>query len=577
MKVSGGEAVVRSLVEHKVKTVYGLPGSHVLDIYNFLRDERRINQILAMHEVSAAFMADAHGRLIGEPGICVVTGGPGATNAVTGIAQAYAAASPVLQIAGRSHSRKKIQPDHSVDDLNFQLKIYKPLTKWTVRIEAVEDIPPILSKAFNLATSGRPGPVYLEIPEDVLTSSGKIGKFRTKSGAESPDVASSVKRVAEILKSATDPIIAVGGGVLREFCSYEVIELAKSLCSPILTLPSAISAIPYDCPLYLGYDLAGYNRKYGRWVVHPLINSLVKKADMILTLGFDVGERLLCFKEKSGNLIHIHQDSSTKGYGGDEAHPKPIIDVETSIKGFVKCLQREVKQNGRKIESIENRISQIKRKIYEDIVKSIRWTNNPIHPGEISIELGRILDDDAIVTLDVGNSAIWMKTCYRANRPNTVLAPGRYSSMGFALPASIAAKVNFPERQVVAVTGDGSFLMSYMDFPTIVKYKLGIVVIVESNRRYGMIWQMQAARYRGRTFATEIEIPKLAEYARAFGATCIEVRHPNDLKKALDEAVNAKGPVLVDIDTAYRFPSYLPTRTRRSLRKMANSLRIRRD
>ena len=566
MRVSGGEAVVRSLVEHKVKTVYGLPGSHVLDIYNFLRDERRINHILAMHEVNAAFMADAHGRLTGEPGVCVVTAGPGATNAVTGVAQAYTEASPVVQITGHSSTRKKIQPDHSVDDWEFLLKIYQPLTKWTMRIERVEDIPSILNKAFTLATSGRPGPVHLEVPKDILASSGEVGEFSVCSKAESPDITPSVKRVAEILKSATSTMIAVGRGVLREFCSDEVVKLAKSLGAVILTLPSSISAIPYQCPLYLGYDLAGYGK---RWMVHPLINSVIKKADVVLTLGFDVGERLNYFREKDGKLIHVHHDAST--IDPDEVvtqKPKPIIHVEASIKDFVTSLEKEIRGKHTGVGTIEKRISDIKKKIRDDIAKSIRWGKKPIHPGEISTELRRILADDAIVTLDVGNNSEWMKICYRAKRSNTILTPGRYSSMGFSLPAAIAAKINFPEKQVVAVTGDGGFLASYMDFPTMVKYRLGIVVIVESNRRYGMIWHMQRAKYRGRTFATEIEIPNFAEYARAFGATGIEVRDPNYLKKALEEAVNVKGPVLVDIDTEHKFPPYLPTRTMRYLRNI---------
>jgi len=570
MKISGGEAVVRSLVEHKVKTVYGLPGSHVLDIYNFLKDERRINHVLAMHEGNTAFMADAHGRLTGKPGVCIVTGGPGATNAVTGIAQAYTEASPVVQITGHSDTHKRILSSHSVNDFDFLLKIYQPLTKWSIRIEKVEDIPTILEKAFIMATSGRPGPVHVEIPRDVLASSGKFSELRTSSKAESPDIKPTVKRVAKILKSATNPIIAVGRGVLREFCSNEVIRLAKSLGAPILTLPSSISAIPYQCSLYSGYDLSGT-----RWMVHPLITALIKKADVIVTLGFDVGERLTFFREENGKLIHIHHDTTaTESDKTVTRKLKPIIDVETSIKDFVTLLEKEIREKHTSVETIEKMISHIKKKIREDITKSIRWKKRPIHPGEISTELRRILDDDAIVTLDVGGSSEWMKICYRAKRSNTILAPGRYSSMGFSLPAAIAAKINFPKKQVVAITGDGGFLMSYMDFPTLVKYRLGIIVIVESNRRYGMIWQMQRTKYRGRTFATEIEIPNFAEYARLFGATGIEVRDPKNLRTALEDAVNVEGPVLVDIDTEYRFPYYLPTRTRRLLRKIKRTKEV---
>ena len=566
VKVSGGEALVKSLVEHEVKTVYGLPGSHILDIYNSLRDEVRIHHILAMHEVNAAFMADAHGRLTGKPGVCIVTAGPGATNALTGIAQAYTEASPVVQITGHPSTHKKIQPDHGVDDWEFLLKIYRPLTKWSTRIEKVKDITPILDKAFTLATSGRPGPVHLEIPQDVLATSGEISGFKANLKAESPGITSSVERVAEVLKSATHPMIVAGRGVLREFCSDEVIKLARSLGAPILTLPSAISAIPFQCPLYLGYDLSGYG---ARWMVHPLINSVIKKSDTILTLGLDVGERLALSKDKSDRLIHIHHDISA-AYSDEimAGKPKPLIAVEASVRDFVTLLEKRIKMKNTHTKTVEKHISSIKNKIRKDIAKSISWGSKPIHPGEIATELRHMLDEDAIVTLDIGNSSQWMKVCYRARRSNTILIPGRYGSMGFSLPAAIAAKINFPTKQVVAVTGDGGFLMSYMDFPTLVRHKLDVMVVVENNRRYGMIWHMQRAKYRGRTFATEIPISDLVEYARAFGATGIKVSDSKDLKTALEEATNVRGPVLVDIDTEHKFPSYIPTRIVRFLRKM---------
>jgi acetolactate synthase-1/2/3 large subunit len=564
MKIGGGSAIVKCLVEHKARTIYGLPGSNILDIYDSLRRESSINHILAMHEVNAAFMADAHGRLTGEPGVCIVAEGAGATNAVTGMAQAYAEASPVVQIVGHSSTDDKVWPDHSVDDWGFLLKIYQPITKCSIQIQRVEDIPQVLNKAFNIATADRPGPVHLEIPKDVLSSYGEIDSFAcdTPVPTVSQDNNANVKRVTEVLKSATHPIIVIGKGVLREFCSDQVINLARTLCAPILALPSALSAIPFKCSLYLGYDLTGYAYKHAGWLVHPSIDSIVNEADIILTLGFDLGERLTCFKGRSGGTVHIHHDVSATDYH-NEPNSKPLVDVKGSIKYFLTCLLEENKQKRLETQVMEDRISKIKRTIHDDVAKSIKWGNTPLHPGEISMLLRRVLNDDAIVTLDTGDSESWMRICFKAEKSNTILAPGRYGSMGFSLPAAIAAKINFPERQVVAVTGDGGFLMSYMDFPTLVKYGLNVVVIVENNRRYGMIWHMQRQRYGGRTFATEIQTPNLAAYARACGATGIEVKTPANLKDALEEAVNTSGPVLVAIDTEYKFPSYLPTRTRR--------------
>jgi len=549
MEVSGGKAVVQSLVEHEVQTVYGLPGSHILEIYDALQDEVRINHILTLHELNAAFMADAHGRLTGKPGVCIVTAGPGATNAVTGIAQAYSEASPVVQITGHCDSNRKIWPFHGVDDWSFLMKIYQPITKWSVQIKRIEDISQILSKAFKIATSGRPGPVHVEIPRDILSSSGMIKKFKVSTQIESPKYTSSVKMVAKILNSASNPLIAVGKGVLREFCSDEVMKFAEITGIPIITLWWAKSAIPYQHPLCLGYDLD--------WNVHPQIKSFIEKTDIILTIGLDAGERLTNFNEKDNRLIHIHQDITL--VPNEEISflkPKPLIDIATNIKNFIKLLQKEIKPNHEKIKIMEKKVSTIKRKIEKDIAKSIIWGSTPLHPGEISTEIRRVLNDDAIVTLDVANSAIWMNRCFRAQTPNTILTPGRYGSMGFPLPAAIAAKINFPRRQVVAVVGDGAFLMTAMDFHTAIKYKLGIVVIVMNDRQYGVIWQLQNLLYGGRTFATETESPNFAEYARICGAIGIKVRDPKDLRDALEKAINARSPVIVDIDTEYKFPFY---------------------
>jgi acetolactate synthase-1/2/3 large subunit len=549
MKIKGGKAVVQSLIEHEVQTVYGLPGSHILEIYDALQDEEQINHILTLHELNAAFMADAHGRLTGKPGVCLITAGPGATNAVTGIAQAYSEASPVVQITGHCDSNRKIWPFHGVDDWNFLMKIYQPITKWSVQIKRIEDISQILSKAFTIATSGRPGPVHVEIPQDILSSSGIIKKVKVPTHIKSPKPTSAIKRVVEILNSANNPLIAVGKGVLREFCSDEVIKFAELAGIPLITLWWAKSAIPYQHPLCLGYDLD--------WNIHPQIKSFIEKTDIILTIGLDAGERLTNFNEKENKLIHIHQDTTINA--NEEISllkPKPLIDIATNLQNFIQLLQKEFKPNPEKMKIVERKVSTIKRKIEKDVNKSIIWGSTPLHPGEISTEIRRVLNDDAIVTLDVANSAIWMNRCFRAQTPNTILTPGRYGSMGFPLPAAIAAKINFPKRQVVAVVGDGAFLMTAMDFHTAIKYNLGIVVIVMNDRQYGVIWQLQNLLYNGRTFATETESPNFAEYARICGGIGIKVRDPKDLRDALEKAINAKSPVIVDIDTEYQFPFY---------------------
>jgi acetolactate synthase-1/2/3 large subunit len=549
--VTGGEVLVKSLVENGVKTVYGLPGSHILDIYDALRSESRINHISVLHEVNAAIMADAQGRLTGKPGVCLVTAGPGATNTVTGIAQAYSEASPVVQITGHCESNRRIQPFHGVDDWEFLMKIFQPITKWCVQVTRVEDIPQAVSKAFKIATSGRPGPVHVEIPRDILSSSSEVKVFKIALKEASLDSTPSVKRIAKVLNDASNPVIAVGRGVLREFCSKEVMTLAETIGAPILTLPYGINAIPYQCPLYVGYEL--------RRNIHPNIQSLIEEADVILTLGLDVGERLTYFTQTNSQRIHIHHDPSHSAHDKvRDVKGQSILDVEVRLRDFLSSLMKEVNSNEARVDLTTRRVEKIKREIRNDVANSIERGRTPLHPGELITKLSDLLDEDAIVAIDIGRASAWTRLCHRPQTPNTILTPGRYGSMGFPLPAAIAAKINFPERQVVGIVGDGAFLMSYMDFSTAVKNNLKIVIIVTTDHQWGTIWLLQRRRYQGRTFATDIKVPNFAEYARSFGATGINIKGPQDLTRGLMEALNAKSPVLVQVETNYKVPFYTP-------------------
>ena len=555
MRIDGGEAIVRSLIRHKVETVFGLPGAHVLGVYEALRNESRIRHVSAMHEINAAFMADAQARLTGLPGVCLLTSGPGATNAVTAIAQAYTDASPVVQITGHCGNNEKIQPSHGVDDWDFLLKIYSPITKWSVQIRRAEDIAPILDKAFKLASSGRPGPVHVEIPRDVLSSSVKSQDFPVVDSDIHQEIDEApVKGIAQILRSSDRPLIAVGKGVLREFCSKDVMELAQAIDAPIV-VQDAVSAIPYDFPLYVGYDM--------EW--HPQIDSLIKGADATITLGLDLRERFMFSKAKNHKLVHVHSDAFTnKNEELDTSVSRPLVDLVASVKKTIELLLKLIPHKRSVRSNAEKKVSEIKRKISDDVSSCIKWGCKPLHPGEVGTQLRRVLKDNAIVTLDVGDSSWWINTCFRAREPNTVLVPGRYGSMGFALPAAVAAKLTFPERDVVAVTGDGGFLMSCMDFPSAVKHKLAIKVIVVSNGHYGTIWRLQNDRYGG-TMATEIQVPDFAQYAESFGARGFSVYDHAELGKVLEEAISLRGPAIVGVHTNHRFPPYRPGRLARSI------------
>jgi len=570
MRVSGGEAVVKTLINCDVAIVYGLPGTHVLDIYEALRNESQIKHVLTMHEINAAFMADAQGRLTGRPGVCLFTGGPGATNAVTAIAQAHAEASPVVQITGHCGTNEKIQPPLGVDDWNFLLKIYSPITKWSVQINRVEEIAPTLTKAFETASSGRPGPVHVEIPQDILHQSVEFqNPIKTASGIEHATDEKTIGKVADALTSAKRPVVIVGNGVLREFCWEDVMKLAQIIDAPIVTAPfHAVSAIPHDFPLFVGYDWG--------FTPHPLIDLLVGESDVVITFGLDLRERLTCIKVRDHAVIHVHNDVAP--LDGEESIIsafRPLIDVSGSVKQTLKLLLSTITPERSVERNTQERVLNIRKKIKDDVSSSIKWGRKPMHPGEVSAQLRRVLGDDTIITLDVGQSSHWMNTVYTARKSNTVLAPGRYASMGFALPAAIAAKFTFPEREVVAVMGDGGFLMSCMDFPTVVKHRLAIKVIVMSDRHYGAIWRSQKELYKGHTFATDIQVPDFERYAESFGARGFSVDDPGELTKVLEEALSLDEPVIISVHTDHDFPIYIPGRMRRAMMGTSIGQRIR--
>lgn len=554
--MKAAELLVKMLEINGVSVIFGLPGYNILDIYDYLKDSDDIRHVLVRYENAAAVMADVYGRLTGKPGICLITAGPGATNSVTGVAGAFAESSPMIHLSGQCSTTDKIQPFHGVDDWYFLEKIFRPITKWSVTVEDPRVIPETINRAFKLAISGRKGPVHISLPTDVLRAevNGEIEIKSYEKPCETID-GSSINLVYETISSSEKPVIIVGRGVLRNHCWDLVIRLSNNIYSPIFHDREGRGAIPFNTSLNVGYVIG---TAFGRGT-HPAVAELFEESDLILTLGLSLGSRSSrFFEELSGNknIIHVYQEDCE-----DRAMIKRnVIEVNTSnLTHFIEKLNVKVGGKARSEWSdLEDRISKIKEIVEGELEKFAEEVSKvkPIHPAFVCNCIRNVLEKDAIVTSDIGSHNSWMEVYFRPYAPNTFIMPGRYGSMGFSLPAGIAAKIVYPDRQVVSVTGDGGLLMTLSELSTFSELKLDLCVIVFNDAKYGMIWKIQQRYHDGKFIAVDTYPPSFAKCAESFGIRGVRVEEPSELQSTLEEAFSMKKPVLVEVLTDYRCDFY---------------------
>ena len=543
VEMPGGEAVVKALSSQNVQLVFGLPGSHILSIFDALRDCGSIRIVTAKHEEGAAVMADVYGRLVGEPGVCLVTAGPGATNSITGVAQAYNMASPLLHISGTVPADSRFEDIHGLDDPDFVCKIFQPVTKWSARVPSVSEIPKTMSRAFRVCKAGRKGPVHIDLPRNILEDVGEVEFLYKKEDSKVGLSEEAVREACDMLISAKRPVIYAGRGVLRDFASTKVIELSKLLGAPVIVSLRSLDSIPHTHPLYIGF----YSPRYS----HPAALFALQDADILLAVGVRLGtlEATPLKEDHRKEWIHldVEQYESTAEYN---TKLRIVAGIRSTLERLIDILER---RGARKREDrFHARIQELKAKFERTVEENLgrEFDRKPIHPGVASRELMKVLQGDSILASDVGGHRHWLREVLKIRRPNSLLEPGSWGAMGFALPAAIAAKIVHPDRQVVAVTGDGGLIMSYTELPTMMENKTNITIVVYNDYRWGAIWQLQQMRY-GRSANTEICSPNFAELARSFGAEGIRVEEASELPSAYEEALNSQRPTVVEVITDY--------------------------
>ncbi len=523
---TGGEWVVEALRGQGVRHVFGLPGVHNLAIYDALIRQRDIAHILSRHEQGAAFMADGYARSSGQPGVVIVTTGPGATNTLTPLVESFAGSQPVLVIMSDIPAALIGKGLGSLHEVPNQIDCFKPVCRWAETIYHGQEIPAAVERAFHLFRTARPGPVALSLPTDLLAakSEGRRESFRDEPPVCDPRL---IDEAAGLLRAAKRPLIVAGGGVISAGASAELAALARRLDAPVITSVMGRGAIPETDPLWLGV-LPNYRST----------QAALESADVVLSVGCRFAHRStrglmleLEFKTEQA-LIHVDIDPSVINLM-HSARVGMVGDARNGLRGLLSAL-------GRRAPVAEWDAAWIHSQ------RETRWPRYTESVDRLIKMLRRALEPGAIVVNDQTGLNYWMEFHFPVLEPRTFLYPVGSATLGYGVPAAIGAKIAHPDRQVLAVLGDGGFMFSVNELATAVKYGLGIVFLVLNDQRYGAIKYLQEGIF-GKYGEVDLANPDFPALARAFGAEGLRVKSVEELPRALDKALGHVGPTLLEL------------------------------
>jgi acetolactate synthase I/II/III large subunit len=527
MKAS--DLIVQCLENEQVRYVFGLPGEEILDILDSFLDSG-ITFVPTRHEQGAAFMADAYGRLTGRPGVCLSTLGPGATNLATGVADANLDRAPLVAITGQAGRDRIHKESHQRVDIVEHLR---PLTKWNTRVETAGVIPEVIRKAFKLAESEKPGACHIEVPEDVAGESIDGTPLSTERARRPSPDRQALETAARLIEGASFPLIFAGNGVIRGRASGELRAFARAHGIPVAHTFMAKGSMPYDddlCLLSVGLQARDY------------ISCGFDKADLIIAVGYDPVEYAPKFWNPDRKKPIVHIDFTPAEV---DSFYQPAVEVVADVREAIELLGGLVK--GQKDPAP---YQTLRRYILAELQEGADDDSFPLKPQRILRDLRASMGREDILISDVGTHKLWIARTFPAYEPNTVLISNGYAAMGFALPAAIAAKLVHPERKVVAVSGDGGFLMNCQELETACRLGLGIVNVIFRDGGYNLIqWKQQT--HLGRESGVKFGNPDFVALATAFGAKGYRVDSARSLGPILAQALAHPGPSIVDVPVDY--------------------------
>ena len=534
--MKGGEAIIKSLKDQGVDTVFGYPGGVLLPLYDVIYDSN-IRHILVRHEQCAAHAADGFARASGRVGVCIGTSGPGATNLITGIATAYMDSSPIVAIAGQV-ATGLIGNDafQEVDTIGITM----PITKHNFQAMKAEEIPGMIKSAFYIAGTGRAGPVVLDLPKDVqeeefeyeLSKDLELPGYKpTKKGHPLQ-----VKKAAKMILNSKKPVILAGGGIILSDSSEELLRLSDIIEAPVTTTLMGKGSFPEDNPLSLGM-LGMHGRKVS--------NLIVDECDCLIAIGCRFSDRttgLISEFANNAKIIHIDVDPAEIGKN---------VDVDIPIVGDAKIILKNLIDVVEKVKNVNKTESEWLKhvlKFKQTCIPRLSFDEIPLKPQQVIKELSEAITDDTIVTTDVGQNQMWMAHYFTSRNPRKFISSGGLGTMGFGFPAAMGAKIAMPDNDVVAVCGDGGFLMVCQDLATIKEYEIPVVICVLDNRRLGMVSQWQKLFYNKRMSHTDLgQSPDFVKLAESFGVSAERVEKPGEMRETVEKAILSGEPYLIDV------------------------------
>ena len=546
---SGAEALLHSLHLEGVELMFGYPGGAALHIYDAIFNQDHVDHILVRHEQGAVHAADGYARATGKPGVALVTSGPGATNAITGLATAYMDSTPVVVISGQVKSNLIGTDSFQETDM---IGVSRPIVKHSFLVQRAEDIPEIVKKAFHIATTGRPGPVVIDVPKDLTDPNYKFEftypseiKMRSYNPPKNGDL-SKIKEAVDLIEHAKRPVIYSGGGVIQDDASDELTELARLLNFPVTNTLMGLGAFPGSDPQFMG--MLGMHGTYQA-------NMAMHNADLIVAVGARFDDRITNDPNKfslGAKKIHIDVDA---------ASVSKIIHADVPIVGSAKeCLSvliQEIKTRDLAID--QDQLSSWNQQISEwreahglnHSLLELGPQNGKILPQQVVQSLYKETEGKAFITSDVGQHQMFAAQYYHFDKPRQWINSGGLGTMGFGLPSAMGVQLAFPDETVACVTGEGSIQMCIQELSTCLQYGLPIKIINLNNAALGMVRQWQDMQYGGRHSSSTYEnsLPDFVALAESYGHIGIKVSSFDDLESAMRECISLKDRlVFLDVD-----------------------------
>ncbi len=525
---TAAQLFVRCLEAEGVETIFGVPGEENLDLLDALLDSS-IRFIPTRHEQGAAFMADVHGRLTGKAGVCLATLGPGATNLITGVADANMDHAPLVAIAGQASTDRLHKESHQVLDL---VEMFRPVTKFATRVLTPATVPETIRKAFKLAQSSKPGAVFIELPENIAEMAAAGEPLPHSDGHRPGPSEQTVKDAARLISEARNPIILAGNGVIRAGAHEALAAFAGQLNIPVANTFMAKGVIPFKHPMALGS--VGLQAK-------DYVGVGFDHADLIIAVGYDV-------VEYHPHLWHPTRDRAILHIDDTPAEIDAHYGVTLEVLGDIGLSLERIALRAGPHEG--QALRKLRQMMIADMGEHARDAIFPLKPQKLIWDLRTVLDLQDIVISDVGAHKMWLARMFRCEHPNTCLISNGFASMGIALPGAIAAKLARPEHTVVAATGDGGFLMNVQELETAVRLATPIIVLVWNDGGYGLIEWKQMAQF-GRPAFVRFGNPDFVKLAESFGARGYRVEPGVSLQDVLRDAIASNEVCVIDVPVDY--------------------------